>query len=218
MIELQTLVDFFQSHGYSAVFFVLILCGFGLPIPEDVTLISGGIISGLGLANVHIMFLVSMAGVLLGDSIMFYIGYRYGERFLQEHHLGGKKLSHKRVLAVQKLLRKYGKRVIFAARFIPGFRAVIFATAGITRFCRFRTFIMIDGFAALISVPIWVYLGYYGATQRDWLMEWFRRGQIGVIIAVGAGIIIVSIVTLIKRKIRNLEKKIETEEGADISG
>ena len=45
---LQLLTDFFTNYGYAAVFFVLLICGFGVPIPEDVTLVAGGIISGLG--------------------------------------------------------------------------------------------------------------------------------------------------------------------------
>ena len=30
---------FFSQYGYAAVFLVLIACGFGVPIPEDITLV-----------------------------------------------------------------------------------------------------------------------------------------------------------------------------------
>ena len=53
------------------MFFVLVICGFGVPIPEDLTLVTGGVISGLGYTNSHIMFLVGMLGVLAGDG--FYV-------------------------------------------------------------------------------------------------------------------------------------------------
>ena len=42
------LEDLFAHYGYAAVFFVLVICGFGVPIPEDLTLVTGGVISGLG--------------------------------------------------------------------------------------------------------------------------------------------------------------------------
>ena len=71
---LGLLETFFQQFGYFAVFLVLVLCGFGIPIPEDVTLVAGGVISGLGYTNVHIMFAVGMAGVLVGDGLMFLLG------------------------------------------------------------------------------------------------------------------------------------------------
>ena len=45
---LSLLEAFFTQYGYAAVFFVLVACGFGVPIPEDVTLVAGGVISGLG--------------------------------------------------------------------------------------------------------------------------------------------------------------------------
>ncbi|HNK57963.1 MAG TPA: DedA family protein, partial [Leptospiraceae bacterium] len=59
---LNLLVNFFSDYGYFAVFGVLILCGFGLPVPEDVSLVAGGVISALGNTNEHIMFGVGMAG------------------------------------------------------------------------------------------------------------------------------------------------------------
>ena len=62
---------FFTQYGYAAVFLVLVACGFGVPVPEDVTLVTGGVIAGLGHANVHTMFAVGMAGVLVGDGLMF---------------------------------------------------------------------------------------------------------------------------------------------------
>ena len=38
----NTLLVFFQNYGYAAVFAALLLCGAGVPIPEDVTLVAGG--------------------------------------------------------------------------------------------------------------------------------------------------------------------------------
>ena len=64
------LESFFLQYGYAAVFAVLIACGFGVPIPEDITLVTGGIISGLGYTDVHIMVVVGMLGVLAGDGLV----------------------------------------------------------------------------------------------------------------------------------------------------
>ena len=74
---------FFIQFGYLAVFMVLVLCGFGIPIPEDVTLVAGGVISGLGYTNVHLMALVCFLGVLVGDGLMFYLGKYFGEKILK---------------------------------------------------------------------------------------------------------------------------------------
>ncbi|WP_022652927.1 DedA family protein [Aquaspirillum serpens] len=185
---LQLLTDFFTNYGYAAVFFVLLICGFGVPIPEDVTLVAGGIISGLGYTNVHTMFAVGMAGVLVGDATMFTIGRVYGTKVMQVRFVA-RYLTEERFMAVQEKFAKYGNWVLFVARFLPGLRSPIFLTAGMTRRVSFWRFLLMDGFAALISVPVWVYLGYFGANNRDWLLTWVHRGQSGILMVLAvAGI------------------------------
>ena len=48
----QFLMPLFTEYGYLAVFVMLLICGFGVPVPEDVTLVTGGVIAGLGHAHV----------------------------------------------------------------------------------------------------------------------------------------------------------------------
>jgi membrane protein DedA with SNARE-associated domain len=50
---------------------------------------------------------------------------------------------------------------------MPGLRAAIFMSAGISKKVSFLRFFLMDGFAAIISVPIWVYLGYFFASNFD---------------------------------------------------
>jgi membrane protein DedA with SNARE-associated domain len=205
---LQLLLDNFTHYGYFAVFFVLLLCGFGLPIPEDITLVAGGIIAGLeDNINVHMMLFVSMAGVLIGDSTMFVLGRIYGEKILQNKWIS-RWLTQKRYEKVQYHFDKYGEYVLFVARFLPGLRSPIFMTAGATDKIPFWKFLMFDGLAALISVPVWVYLGYFGANNRDWLMTWVHRGQTSILIAIGALLLLIVAFLLLKKK-SNKEKIID---------
>ncbi|MBY0345737.1 MAG: DedA family protein, partial [Neisseriaceae bacterium] len=69
----------------------------------------------------------------------------------------------------------------FVARFMPGLRSPIFIVAGMSGISYWR-FLLADGLAALLSVPIWVYLGYYGASNIDWLMSIVHKGQMGIFI------------------------------------
>jgi membrane protein DedA with SNARE-associated domain len=75
---LERLITIFAENGYVGVFLALLLCGAGIPIPEDITLVAGGVIAGLGYADVHTMAAVTMAGVLIGDAAMFLLGHHYG--------------------------------------------------------------------------------------------------------------------------------------------
>ena len=195
---LDFLIAFFTDYGYLAVFGILILCGFGLPIPEDITLVSGGVISGLDLANPHTMCIVGLAGVLLGDSTMFLAGRIFGYR-IQRIRTFRRILSPRRFSQIQRKFKKYGLSLLFVARFLPGLRSPIFLVAGMSRRISSHTFILMDGFAALISVPIWVYLGYFFADNLDLLMEYVHDVQKLIYLILALLVIVVLVVYLKKR-------------------
>lgn len=173
---LNNLIRIFAENGYVAVFIALMICGAGLPLPEDLTLVAGGVIAGLGYVNVHGMFALAMFGVLLGDSAIFLLGHHYGSRILKWRFVA-RILTPKRQAMVQEKFSRYGNRVLFIGRFLPGMRTTLYLTAGISHRVSFIRFVLIDGAAALISVPFWVYLGYFGADNHKWLMKWVGRGQ-----------------------------------------
>jgi membrane protein DedA with SNARE-associated domain len=202
------MMGFYESFGYLAVFGVLLLCGFGLPVPEDISIIAGGIISGLGYANVHVMCFVSLAGVLIGDCIIFYLGRHFGKKILKKRL--GKKIEGGWYDRILRSFRKNGKMVLFAARFIPVLRTPIFLTAGITHFVGFGTFLLIDGIAALLSVPVWTYLGYFCANlyyeQRfDKVNKLKEDTMIVIFIALGVIILIYLISKYFKKKLIKAE-------------
>lgn len=195
---LDFLISFFTDYGYMAVFGILILCGFGLPIPEDITLVSGGVIAGLDLANPHTMVIVGLAGVLIGDSTMFIAGRVFGYR-IQRIRTFRKILSPRRFSHIQRKFKQYGLSLLFIARFLPGLRSPIFLVAGMSRRIPYLTFLLIDGFAAIISVPIWVYLGYFFADNLDLLMEYVKDVQTMIYAALFLVFAVLLIIYLKKR-------------------
>ena len=202
---LDFLIAFFTDYGYIAVFGILILCGFGLPIPEDITLVSGGVISGLDLANPHTMCIVGLAGVLIGDSTMFLAGRIFGYR-IQRIRTFRRILSPRRFSQIQRKFKQYGLSLLFVARFLPGLRSPIFLVAGMSRRIPYHTFILMDGFAALISVPVWIYLGYFFADNLDLLMEYVKDVQKLIYLCLGVVLLIVLLVYLKKRFHNKLNK------------
>jgi membrane protein DedA with SNARE-associated domain len=181
---LERLITIFAQNGYTAVFIALMICGAGLPLPEDITLVAGGVIAGLGYANVHAMFALAMFGVLLGDAGIFLLGHHYGARILKWRFVA-RVLTPERYAKVQEKFDRYGNRMLFFARFLPGMRTTVYLTAGTTHRVSFLRFLIIDTLAALISVPFWVYLGYFGADNHEWLVKWVSRGQSSLWVLVG---------------------------------
>ena len=198
---LDFLVGFFTDYGSIAVFSCLILCGLGVPVPEDITLVAGGVIAGLyPEINQHIMFGVGILGVLVGDSTMFLGGRIFGYR-IQRIRMFRKILSPRRFSQIQQKFKQYGLGVLFVARFIPGLRSPIFLAAGMSRRIPYHTFLLMDGFAALISVPVWVYIGYFFADNHELLMSYVHDVQ-SIIFACLGLVLLVVIAIWVKKKVK----------------
>ena len=153
------LLGFSGITPYVFVFLILLACGLGLPIPEDITLFAAGLLAYYEKANVYAMIGLSFVGVLLGDSIIFYLGAKYGRK-ITRFAFFRRFLTPERLTEVSKKLRKSGSKLIFAARFMPGLRAPIFFCSVLLHY-PYRVFLFYDGLAALISVPLIIYIVYH---------------------------------------------------------
>src|SRR5205085_3939699 len=121
-----------QFHGpaaYVGVLFIVITCGLGVPLPEDVPLIIGGWLAGRA-GSVPLMVATGLAGILIGDTIIFRAGQTYGEKLLETRI--GRHIPGERVQRTIHLFEKHGPKFIMAARFVPGLRAVTYFVAGTT--------------------------------------------------------------------------------------
>lgn len=169
------LAGFDGLHAYALILSVLLICGLGVPIPEDITLISAGILAGLHKITLAGALIAGFTGVLLGDCILFFLGRFYGNRVLL---LPGFRsvFTETRVNMARSKVLSNSKLICFTARFLPGLRAPIYLTAGMLG-VRPVIFLVLDGLAALISVPVWVCLGWYLGENIDQTISIAARAQ-----------------------------------------
>jgi membrane protein DedA with SNARE-associated domain len=159
--------------AYVIIFGVLLACGLGLPLPEDIPLVAAGYLIWDGTFSIIPTILVTMAGVLIGDSMLFYLGKRLGFKFLEPGKTGKSLFKAKRVLSAYAYFHKYGDKIVFFARFVVGFRGLVFFMAGALKM-KFSRFLLLDAMAALASIPLWILLGnrlgyYFGDEISDLL-------------------------------------------------
>jgi membrane protein DedA with SNARE-associated domain len=193
------------SHfTWVALFAVLVLAGMGLPIPEDVPLILSGYMSNpkfspinqipsmvdadrdgvaetMGYKQVppnllYWMIIAGLAGVIIGDAVVFTIGRHgiEGNGFVARHL---RKVMHsKRREKVERHFAKHGNLTVFLGRFLFPVRSLTFAMAGLSKMSYTR-FLLIDGCAAAISVPTFILLGYGFAEEIDKVFAWIDRAK-----------------------------------------
>ena len=197
---MEWLLSQLTSHVYAKLAGLLLLCGLGLPVPEDISLISAGYLAHLGTVEIHAVFLVCFVAVLSGDTLAFTVGRSFGTRLLASR-FGHRYFTPKRQRRVRAYFRTYGSKVIFIARFLPGLRFSIFLSAGMLH-VRPYVFIVYDSLAALVSVPFLVYSAFYFGDRIDQVIKWAKRSEYGILVLVGVAALIVAIKVLRKRRAR----------------
>jgi membrane protein DedA with SNARE-associated domain len=156
---------YIQHFTYLGLLVVLILCGMGLPIPEDVALLAGGFLVHRGIIRYPITLAVALVGVVAGDNSLFFLGRRFGTGLVA--YLGiGRPRSQRQIEWLKEFMRRHGHRAIFYARFVAGLRALVYLTAGSLGVSPSR-FFLYDLAGAVVSVPIVVTLGYLFGNELE---------------------------------------------------
>ncbi len=180
---LAGMTDGLLNASYFGITLFLILTGCGLPIPEEVGIIAAGVWAGAGEIDPWLAMLSCLVGCLVGDSIMYGIGYRFGRRALREHPRLTGFLTPERERKIEELIRRRGAIVLFTARFLVGIRSPVYLTAGILHF-PFRRFILLDLVCASFVIALFFGLSYYFG---EGIGNWIRQAEVGLTVVLVIG-------------------------------
>jgi len=199
---MQELLNFVLGFNgitvYFLIFGILLACGLGLPIPEDITLFVAGMLAYYGIVNIWVVIFVCLAGVLIGDSTIFLLGAKYGGELAKHRHLS-RLLSPERIESIKEKLNAYGDKLIFSARFMPLLRAPTYFAAG-TLHLPFKEFLFYDGLAAIISVPSIVWFVYYFGDVADKAIQTIKNIEHGVVLLTITALLVVTVNWYIKQR------------------
>ena len=184
---IDVLINWQPVHLYWLMFAILVLCGFGLPIPEDITLIAGGFLAYENVLDVNFFLLIAFIGVMAGDTAIFILGRIWGSKLLKSKMMS-KILTKRSLTRARYSYRKYGNKIFFIARFLPGLRTPIYFTGG-SLHSKFYLFFIFDSLAALISVPVWVYTAYFFGEYIHKVIALGKNIQISILVVLAIWVI-----------------------------
>ena len=142
---------------YLGLFILLILGGIGFPFPEGGTLILCGLLISTKVIKPVYALAIVYAGILIGDYLFYSFGRKYG-RMIIKHRVFRKVLLPQRLEMLENEFNKWGILFIMIGGRLIG---EIFLVAGILKMSRIK-FLSIDVLSSLLTVAIWVGLGYVG--------------------------------------------------------
>lgn len=194
----ETILPILQEYHLLGMFLMLLACGFGFPLPEDVVLIAGGFLAQQEKGALWPSIVVAYFGVLMGDSVMYFIGRKVGTRLLDSKRLHFF-FPPKRRAKVEKVFQKWGAYAVLIGRFAAGVRAAVFLTAGAMK-VPYRLFFVCDTIAAMASVPLFLWVGYKFSEHLDEVFGFLKQAKL-YLLAVGAvALLIYVIYRLIKKR------------------
>ena len=181
-----TLWEFVKDYPDPVILGLFLLCGVGLPMPEEPILLMAGAVAveltNGGTAPDHHIQLVRMtvvcaAGILAGDLLCFHMGRKIGRRILH-FQIVRKIATRSRRVRAERFFQRYGPWSIFIARFFAGVRLVMYFSAGTSHRISYLRFLFMDFLGVLVSVPISVYIGF--VVYRE-LSDWqAAKAKLGV--------------------------------------
>jgi membrane protein DedA with SNARE-associated domain len=180
-----------QTWGYPAYLLFFVASAFGSPITEDMLLLAGGYLIGAGIFSWLPTAITAFVGVIAADTTTYAFG-----RKLRQHSLRRGMLRHLvrpgRLRIATRWFARYGDRMVFLSRLLPGTRMVVFLTAGV-RGMPARRFVLYDGAATLIWVPLLLTVGEVlgeriGGVREA--LEWFGARLLWVAVALIAAFLL----------------------------
>lgn len=146
------------TYGYAALVVLLLLGGMGVPVSEDVTLLTAAVLAANRVLTLPLVLGLGYAGVVAGDLLIYGWGRRLGPRALRTPRIR-RFVTPKREARVRELFSRWGVLAVVVGRHTPGLRPVVFFLAGTERLALWK-FALADALSAGLTVPLVVLLGY----------------------------------------------------------
>jgi membrane-associated protein len=161
-INYDTLIHYISQFGYAALFFALWLGIVGMPIPDEVIVMTGGTVSKTGILHPIPAFIVTYLGVISGLSLGYVLGRFLGSPVLDK--LRRKKKIGKHLKTAEHMNNKYGSFALSLSYFIPVVRHIIPYLVGINKM-PFRRFALYSYTSGLAWTYIFFMLGQFAGVH-----------------------------------------------------
>ncbi|MCG8448436.1 MAG: DedA family protein [Pirellulales bacterium] len=199
-----------DSGGYYlGIFLLLVLTGCGMPIPEEVFIILAGVLSSQGQMAPEWAVAACLSGALVGDAVMYSIGYHFGHGLLAQHPKLGKFVGAQREEQFEQAIQRHGFKVMLLARFMVGVRGPVYLAAGVVRM-PFRRFVLWDLTCASLVVGSFFGLSYLWGEEITNVLQDAEKTFTLIVLVVGLSVLL----WWMRRRRKSLIDKI-TDVGAE---
>ena len=153
----EVITSIITTMSYPGIFFLMILESALIPIPSEIIMPFSGFLASTGKLNYIGVVLAGSFGNLVGSILTYYLGINVGRKVILKY---GKYIFFKKehLELTENLFNKYGDRVSFVGRLLPGIRTYVSLPAGIGK-TKFTKFVIYTLAGSLIWNSMLTYVG-----------------------------------------------------------
>lgn len=133
----------------------------GFILPGETAVVVGGFLAYEGKVSLAAVFVLAIAGAILGDSTGYEIGRKWGDALLDKAPKRFVKPVH--VVQGKQLINRLGGRAVFAGRWTAVLRALVPSLCGTAKM-RYRTFLMWNALGGITWATAFILIGYLAGT------------------------------------------------------
>ncbi|MBM3233365.1 DedA family protein [Candidatus Pacearchaeota archaeon] len=160
------LFEFSKAHDFLAYVVLFLgsyfetLIGPGFFIHGEIFFLAGSIAAGLGYLNVWLVYLISVLGGIAGDHSSYWLGKKYGEKFISKFFRKSNKfLNPKKFQKGKRFFKKFGEKSLFFARLMGPVSWITPFLAGIFR-TDYKKFTKYNVLGVMVGIGQFVAIGY----------------------------------------------------------
>jgi undecaprenyl-diphosphatase len=129
----------------------------GFVFPGEIACLLGGVLAFESKLQLWLVIVVAIAGAVIGDSVGYFVGARFGDTLLGK--LPERFVKPEHVDRTKELIRRFGGRAVFVGRFTAALRALVPGFAGVSRM-RYRSFLVWNLAGGVVWATAVVVAGY----------------------------------------------------------
>lgn len=154
----------------------------GFVVPGETAAVVGGVYASRGEASVVWMCVVVVVAAIVGDSVGYEVGKKFGPRLLAMKILEQRR---DKLSGAQDFLARRGGAAVFLGRFVAFFRAVMPALAGMSKM-PYRRFLPWNAVGGLVWGTAFVLLGFFAGNSYQAVAS-----KVGTGVAIGVTVVVV---------------------------
>lgn len=151
----QLALSLIYQYKYFALVLLLSLGLAGIPLPDEVLMISSGFMSTLGILGFFKAIVASSIGSFIGMNVSYFIGTQLDK--MLSHRLNSPKIKNG-LKTAEYWFNKYGERLIVIGYFFPGLRHFTAYFSGMSRYC-YKRYLLLVALGAVLWSTFFITLG-----------------------------------------------------------